>query len=66
MREDAVRPRLARTKLPEIPCRSVVGSRSLAVHEYFGLDFDIVWTTATEQVPVLGLAIAPFQTQHPD
>ena len=54
-----------RAAIPEIPWRSVVGFRNLVVHEYFGLDLDIVWTTASEQVPVLGRAIERFRSSQP-
>ncbi len=55
-----------RAAIPEIPWRSVVGFRNLVVHEYFGLDLDIVWTTASVQVPVLGEAIARFKESRGD
>ncbi len=47
--------------IPEIPWRSVVGFRNMIVHEYFGLDLDIVWTTASAQVPLIAEAIERFR-----
>jgi uncharacterized protein with HEPN domain len=31
----------------------IVAFRNIAVHEYFAIRWDIVWTAATEEVPVL-------------
>jgi len=43
---------------PEIPWRQARGMRNLPVHAYFSVDWDIVWTTATESVPRLETQIA--------
>ncbi len=53
-----------RAEIPEIPWRSVVGFRNLVIHEYFGLDLDIVWTTVTVQVPVLRQAVTGFMASR--
>lgn len=31
----------------------MIGVRNIAVHHYFGASWEIVWRTATEDVPVL-------------
>lgn len=31
----------------------IIAFRNLAVHEYFVMKWDIVWLTATEEVPAL-------------
>lgn len=38
---------------PEIPWSDIVGFRNIAVHEYFVVDWQIVWVTATQDVPLL-------------
>jgi len=40
-------------RFPEIPWGDIVGFRNIAVHEYFAVRWDIAWTAATEEVPVL-------------
>ncbi len=42
-----------RDRHPEVPWAKIVAFRNLVVHEYFGLDWPIVWDTATELVPAL-------------
>jgi uncharacterized protein with HEPN domain len=38
---------------PGVPWVDVVGFRNFAVHEYFSVKWDVVWLTATEEVPEL-------------
>jgi uncharacterized protein with HEPN domain len=47
-----------RTEHPDIPWHQARGMRNLLVHAYFSVDWDIVWTTATESVPGLAAQIA--------
>lgn len=36
-----------------LPWQMIVGFRNMAVHEYFDLDMEQVWTTVTEDLPDL-------------
>jgi uncharacterized protein with HEPN domain len=36
----------------------MVGFRNIAVHEYFAVNWSIVWVTATENVPFLQNQVA--------
>ncbi len=38
---------------PEIEWRSIVGFRNISIHEYIGVNFQIVWEIATHDLPVL-------------
>ena len=38
---------------PEVPWRSIVGVRNIAVHAYFSVDWAVVWTAATVEAPTL-------------
>jgi uncharacterized protein with HEPN domain len=42
-----------RKQYPEIPWTDIVGFRNIVVHVYFAVDWSIVWTTATKDVPEL-------------
>jgi uncharacterized protein with HEPN domain len=43
---------------PEIEWLDIVGFRNIAVHQYFAIMWEIVWTTATADVPELQTQIA--------
>jgi uncharacterized protein with HEPN domain len=38
---------------PEIEWREISGLRDIIVHQYFGLDLNIVWDVVANRVPVL-------------
>jgi len=42
-----------RDRHPEVEWADIVGFRNIAVHEYFGVSWRIVWVTATDDVPDL-------------
>ncbi|WP_448382780.1 HepT-like ribonuclease domain-containing protein [Desulfosoma sp.] len=46
-------PRSFTAQHPEIEWADIVAFRNIAVHEYFAVDWKIVWVTATEEVPLL-------------
>ncbi|HEY9721716.1 MAG TPA: HepT-like ribonuclease domain-containing protein [Oscillatoriaceae cyanobacterium] len=46
---------------PEIPWRSIVGFRNIAVHAYFSVNWEIVWTAATVESPALAREIELIQ-----
>lgn len=46
-----------RQKNPQIPWRNMAGTRDKLVHDYFGVNVDIVWHIATKEIPQLILDI---------
>jgi uncharacterized protein with HEPN domain len=38
---------------PEIPWKNVTGIRHRIVHDYMGVDYDILWEVATRHIPKL-------------
>jgi uncharacterized protein with HEPN domain len=46
-------PRRVRTKYPEVPWREISGMSDKLIHHYFGVDLQVVWKTANEEVPGL-------------
>jgi len=38
---------------PDTPWRSMAGMRDRLTHDYFGINYDVVWTVAHDEVPIL-------------
>lgn len=43
----------ARARYPALPWPQILGMRNRLVHEYFSIDAQIVWKTATQSLPPL-------------
>jgi uncharacterized protein with HEPN domain len=39
--------------LPAIPWREIIGMRNRIVHDYLGVDEDVVWEVVTGDLPLL-------------
>lgn len=46
-------PQEIREKYKEVEWREIITMRNRISHEYFGIDYEIVWQTAIEDIPVL-------------
>lgn len=42
-----------RSAMPSVPWPAIVSMRNRLIHVYFEIDRDVVWKTATEEVPLL-------------
>lgn len=51
-------PRDIRSKHPDVPWEEIVGMRNRLLHEYFGVDVEIVWQTIQDDLAPLETAIA--------
>lgn len=54
-----------RQRHPEIPWPQIVGFRNYAIHAYFALRTDMIWTTVTQDIPVLAQQIASIIREMP-
>ena len=46
-------PKDVRDEHPEIPWKQLAGVRDKMIHFYFGLNYDIIWTIVSDQLPAL-------------
>ena len=44
-------PKYIQEKYPEIPWRKMYGLRNLISHEYFGIDFEMIWEISKNNLP---------------
>jgi len=44
-------PENIKVKYQNIPWKKMVGLRNITIHEYFGVDLDIVWEIVTKNIP---------------
>lgn len=42
-----------RDQYAEVPWKQIVGMRNILVHDYFGIDCDLVWTVVERDLPTL-------------
>ena len=54
-----------RVARPELPWTAVIGFRNVLVHAYFTLDLDIIWETATRDLPELRAKVAAILADLP-
>jgi uncharacterized protein with HEPN domain len=46
-------PEEVRAKYPNVPWREDKGMRNKLVHQYFGINMEVVWQTIQEDLPIL-------------
>lgn len=51
-------PKSFRNKYPDVPWDEMAGMRDKLIHHYFGVDMEVLWLTATENVPRLKVLIS--------
>jgi uncharacterized protein with HEPN domain len=59
-------PAPVRAGFPEIPWTEMVGMRNRLIHEYFGVDLEIIWQTVCDDLPPLHAAVDRLVTSLAD
>jgi uncharacterized protein with HEPN domain len=50
-----------RDKYPRIPWSQIMSQRNRVVHEYFGIDWALIWKTVSEDLPLLRERLTELQ-----
>lgn len=48
---------------PHIPWKQISGFRNILVHDYLGIDLEVIWSVIEQDLPALGTALAMLNVQ---
>jgi uncharacterized protein with HEPN domain len=55
-----------RASHPEIPWAQITGFRNVIIHQYFGIDLELVWTIVEAETDALAFALARVLHELPE
>ena len=55
-----------KSQFPEVEWRQIRSTRNIIAHEYFGIDFEIVWNIASAKLPIFKKQVHQILSKWPD
>jgi len=56
-------PQPIRDRYPTVPWRSMAGMRDKMIHQYFGIDYQILWDTIRQDLPTIKKIVSQILTE---
>jgi uncharacterized protein with HEPN domain len=54
----------AKSRQPQIPWKQIAGMRDKVIHDYFGVNLNIVWAVVENDLPKVKIAISALLAQN--
>jgi uncharacterized protein with HEPN domain len=54
-----------KTQNPSIEWKKIAGTRDKLIHDYYGIDYDIVWDIMTSKIKELNQYLIDWKREHP-
>jgi uncharacterized protein with HEPN domain len=58
-------PDAVRSAHPDVPWRSLAGMRDKLIHDYIGVNTEVVWRTVVEEIPAVLVALGAIRGSGP-